>query len=75
VRKEELDKIAGARPFKPFEVRLVDGRTFRFNTPEGFVISRSALTTLDKEGELLLISLPLIATVNVRSRNGGHRAN
>lgn len=74
MRKEELDKVARQRPFQPFEVRLVDGRVFRFSSPEQFIVSRSAIHTLDEAGDGLLINLALIATLRVRSRNGSKRA-
>jgi len=65
VRKEEFDPIARQRPFQPFEVRLVDGRKFRFRSPEQFIVSRSAIHTLDGQGNGLLINLALISTVRV----------
>ena len=71
MRKEELDTIARQRPFRPFEVRLIDGRKFRFYSPEQFIVSRSAIYTLDKNGDGLLISLDLIATI--RMGNGARR--
>lgn len=74
MRKEELDHVARRRPFEPIEMRLVDGRIFRFDSPEQFIVSRSAIYTLDDEGDGLLISLGLIATVKMRHKNGrrGH---
>ena len=74
MRREELDKIARQRPFQPFEVRLVDGRTFRFNSSEEFLVSRSAIVTLDKEGDTLLINLGLIATIQIRNGKRAHKA-
>lgn len=76
MRKEELDEWAKARPFEPFEVRLVDGHRFRFRSPEQFIVSRSAIMTLDEKGDAMFVSLEMIATVralkrNGRSRNGG----
>lgn len=65
MRKEELDTIARKRPFQPFEVRLVDGRKYRFRSPEQFIVSRSAIHTLDENGDGLLISLDLIATIRM----------
>lgn len=75
VRKEEIDKIAGQRPFQSFEVRLVDGRIFRFDSPERFIVSRSAIHTLDEKGDGLLISLALISTVHLSNGNGTHAAS
>jgi len=70
MRKEELDQVARQRPFEPIEVRLVDGLVFRFDSPEQFIVSRSAIHTLDAQGDGLLINLGLIATVKLRHRNG-----
>lgn len=70
MRKEEIDKVARRRPFQPFSVRLVDGRTFSFKSPEQFIVSNSAILTLDREGDGLLINLGLIATIHLRNGNG-----
>lgn len=74
MRREELDKLARQRPFQPFEVRLVDGRTFRFKSSEEFLVSRSAIVTLDKEGDTLLINLGLIATIQIRNGRRTHKS-
>lgn len=78
MRKADFDKVAGERPFRPFEVRLVDGRVYRFKSPEGFVVSPTAVFTLDAKGEVLVISLGLVATLHQLPRNGngkGHRGS
>ena len=64
--KEDLERDIRKRPFRPFEVELADGKKFRFESSEGFFVSRSAIHTLDNEGEVLLISLGLISTVRVQ---------
>ncbi len=46
--KEDLQRLAAARPFQPFEVRLVDGRVFRFHSPEQFLLGRNTIVTLDE---------------------------
>ena len=74
MRREELDKIARQRPFQAFEVRLVDGRVFRFKSPEEFLVSRSAIVTLDEEGDTLLINLGLIATIQIRNGRRTHKS-
>jgi len=73
MRKEELDQVVRKRPFDPIEVRLVDGRVFRFDSPEQFIVSRSAIHTLDEEEDGLLTSPGLIATIKLRHRNGRRR--
>lgn len=74
MRKEEFDKVARKRPFQPFTVRLIDGQTFTFKSPEQFIVSNSAILTLDKEGDGLLINLGLIATVHLRNGNGSKKS-
>jgi hypothetical protein len=63
VRKEEIDQFARQRPFQPFTIRLVDGQVFRFDSPEKFFVSRSAIHTLDEKGDGLIINLMMIATI------------
>ncbi len=70
MRKDDLERTVRQRPFQPFEVQLVDGRRFQFNSPEEFIVSRSAIHTLDKSGDVLLINLTLISTVVVHDGNG-----
>lgn len=60
-----MDAVARQKPFKSFEVRLVDGRTFTFRTPEQFVVSLSAIHTLDEHGDGLLINLARIASIHL----------
>lgn len=66
--KEEVDHIARKKPFEPFEVRLVDGERWTFRSPEQFIVSRSAIHTLDKNGDGYLISLPLISRIRILRR-------
>lgn len=68
MRKEDFERIAREKPFKAFEVRLVDGRAFRFTSPEQFIVCRSVVVTPDENEAPLLINLNLIATV--QQRNG-----
>ena len=74
MRKESVDKFATRRPFKPFEIRLIDGQRFRFTRLEQFIVSRNEVATLDRKGSLLLISLGLIATIGPVTRGGRRRA-
>lgn len=76
MRKADIDSWARRRPFLPFEVQLVDGQRFRFQSPEQLIVDRTAIFTLDEKGDGMFISLDMIATVralkrNGRSRNGG----
>ncbi len=65
MRKEEIDNILKQRPFHPFEIRLVDGRTYRFVSPDQLLVNRSAIYTLDENQDGLFINLGLIATIHV----------
>jgi hypothetical protein len=67
MNKEAVDKFAAQRPFEPFEIRLVDGRRFRFNKVEQFLVGRNVLMTLDRKGDPLHISLGLITTIGAAS--------
>ena len=63
--KDEVDQIARKKPFEPFEVRLVDGERWTFRSPEQFIVSRSAIHTLDRHGDGHLLSLPLISKIRI----------
>ena len=70
MRKEEIDAFAARRPFEPFTIRLIDGRTFTFRSPEQYIVSRTTIHTLDKKGDGLLISIAMIATIHSLNGNG-----
>jgi len=74
VRKEEFEKIARQKPFKRFEVRLVDGRKFLFTSPEQFIVGRTTIAALDEDGEYVLINLGRVATVHERNGNGKRKS-
>ena len=75
MHKEEIDKLIRAKPFVPFEVRMVDGKKYRFRSPEQLIVSRSAILTLDKNNDVEIISLVMISSINVRNgRNGRSRS-
>ena len=64
--KEEFDRIARQRPFVPVEVRMVDGTRIIFRALEQFLVSRSAIFTLDPEGNALSYNLLLVRSVRHR---------
>jgi len=70
VRKEDVDEFAARRPFKPFEVRLVDGQRFRFTKVEQFIVGRSIIAALSRDGNVIHISIALISTVRPVGSNG-----
>jgi hypothetical protein len=71
MRKEDVEKLLRERPFKPFEVRMIDGHRFRFHSPEQILVSNGAIWTLDGKGDVMVISLGLIAAL--RQGNGHGR--
>jgi len=73
MRKKDVDQYATARPFKPFEIRLVDGQRFRFKRIEQFLVSQDHVLTLDRRAYPVYISIGLITTIGPVSRGGGRR--
>ena len=73
VRKEDIDRYARQRPFKPFEIRLVDGQRFRFSSIEDFLVGRNMLAALDRDGVIIHINMDLIATIAPFSSRGRRR--
>lgn len=63
MRHDELNKLVRRKPFRPFNLDLVNGQTFYFDDPESFIITRGDLHTTDKDFELVLINLALVSTV------------
>ncbi len=70
MRRDEVEAVAKRRPFTPFEARLVDGRTFRFTSPEQFVLTRSAIYTADSKGRGLIIDYLMITTLHELNQAG-----
>ena len=73
MRKKEVDLYASARPFKPFEVRLVDGQRFRFDRIEQFLVAQHHILTLDRKADAVYISIALITTIAPVSSKGRRR--
>lgn len=73
IRKKDVDKYTVARPFKPFEVGMVDGQRFRFTKLEQFLAGRDTLVTLDRRGDAVFISIGLITTIGSLSSGGKRR--
>lgn len=70
MRQADFERIARDKPFRPFEVQLVDGRKYQFKSPEEFVVGKSVILTIDKKGLPLLINLGLVSTVQRLNGNG-----
>ncbi len=63
MRKEDVDDFAKARPFQPFEMRLVDGQRFRIRSVEQFLLGRGAMSVLTPRGTLVYVGIGLISTI------------
>ena len=73
MRKRDVDPYASARPFKPFEIRLVDGQGYRFNRMEQSLVSQDHVLTLDRRARPVYISIGLITTISPLSPGGRRR--
>ncbi len=73
MRKEDLDKFALARPFKPFEIRLNDGQRFRFRKIEQFIVGRTTVVTANRSGDFKFINMSLISTIGPITRGNRRR--
>lgn len=73
MRKEDVDKYAGKRPFEPFEVRLNDGHRYRFTKIEQFLVARSHIVTLDRKQQTRFISIGLISEIGPITRRPHRR--
>lgn len=74
MRKRDVDQYASARPFKPFEIRLVDGQRYRFNRMEQFLVSQDHVLTLDHRARPVTISIGLITTISPGGRRRPRRS-
>jgi hypothetical protein len=50
VTYRELKQIAGRKPFRPFEIRMDDGRKFQFKERVGFLLTWDEIVTVDGGG-------------------------
>jgi hypothetical protein len=73
MRKKDVDEYAGARHFRPFEVRLVDGQKYRFNRLEQFLASQDHILTLDRRARTGFIRIGRITTIGPISTGGSRR--
>jgi hypothetical protein len=75
MRHVEVQKVATKKPFRPFVVEMVDGHSHPFNSPEGFVITPSAIYTADQNHDLLILSMDMISRIIVREPQGEARGS
>jgi hypothetical protein len=73
MRKEDIDAFAKARPFQPFELRLVDGQRFRIRSVEQFIFGRGAMSVLTPRGTLPYVGIGLISTIRPLRAAKGRR--
>jgi hypothetical protein len=73
MRKADVDEYAAIRPFRPFEVRMVDGRRFRFNRIEQFLVAREHLVTLDHRARTVFLNIGLIVSIGPTTKSGRRR--
>jgi hypothetical protein len=75
MRKEDIDAFAKARPFQPFELRLVDGQRFRSGNVEQFIFGRGAMSVLTPRGTLAYVDIGLISTIGPLRPAKGRRTS
>jgi len=61
--KKSVDALVFRRPFRPVEVRMVDGQRFRLNSIEQFIVGRDDIAALTKSGMIVHFSIGLISTI------------
>jgi hypothetical protein len=72
---EQLRDMHRARPFQPFDVHLVDGRTLPVDHPEFLSRSRTGRTIVVSrpDGTIELVDLLLVVSLKPRPRSGPRR--
>ncbi len=76
--KKSFDAYVSRRPFRPFEVRMVDGQRFRFTSIEQFIVGRDDIAALTRKGDIVHFSIGLITTIRplaARRRRRSRRAS
>jgi len=63
VTQKSVQAILCRRPFRPLEVRMVDGQRFRLTRLGRFIVSRDDIATLTKSGTITYFSIGLIAAI------------
>lgn len=75
MRQQDVEDIARARPFQPFEIRMVDGQRFRLTSVEQFLVGRNAMCVLTPRGTIAYLGIGLISTIRIlKERNPRKRA-
>jgi len=75
MRIDDLKRIHGAQPFRPFTIHVGDGRSFRVNHPEFLAQSPSGRTVIvfGRDDAFEVIDLMLVPTIEVPNGQRGSR--
>jgi len=65
MRRDEVEKIVQERPFRPFEIRLVDGERWNFSSPEQYVLTKGTIKAQDRKGWTHYLDLNLILKITI----------
>jgi hypothetical protein len=61
--KKSVDAIVSRRPFRPVEIRMVDGQRFQLRTIEQFIVGRDDIAALTRAGTIIHFSIGLISAI------------
>jgi hypothetical protein len=62
---DEIRKVAKARPFKAFEIRMENGEKYLIPHPENIFITNQLLVTVDEQGQSILIAPEAVSTIRL----------
>jgi hypothetical protein len=62
---DEIRKVAKARPFKTFEIRVENGGKYLITHPENIFITNQIVVTIDEQGDSILITPESISTIRL----------
>jgi len=62
---DEIRKVAKARPFKTFEIRVENGENYLIPHPENIFITNQLVVTIDEQGDSILITPESISTIRL----------
>ncbi len=60
---DEIRKVAKARPFKAFELRVENGEKYLISHPENVFITNQIIVTVDEQGQSILIAPEAVSTI------------
>jgi len=62
---DEIRKVAKARPFKAFEIRVENGEKYLIPHPENVFITNQIIVTVDEQGESILIAPEAVSAIRL----------